>query len=58
MEQNLGAVFEGEYAYHGLGSDEAALNAVLRVLYSGYETYTLTLAGSETPDAGLLSTAE
>jgi hypothetical protein len=58
MEQNLGAVFEGEYAYHRLGSDEMALNAVTRVLYSDYETYTLTLAGPETPDAGLLSTAE
>jgi len=57
MEQNLGAVFEGEYAYHSLDSDEAALNAVTRVLYSDYETYTLTVADSVTTDAGLLSTA-
>ena len=57
MEKNLGAVFEGEYVYHSLGSDEAVLNAVTRVLYSDYQTYTLTIAGSETPDAGLLSTA-
>jgi hypothetical protein len=53
MEQNLDAVFDGEYAYHELGS----LKAVTRVLYSDYHTYTLTLAGPETPDAGLLNSA-
>jgi hypothetical protein len=58
LEQNLGATFEGEYAYHSLGSDEAALKAVTRVLYCDYETYTLTLAGPETPDAGLLAVAK
>jgi hypothetical protein len=57
MERNLGAVFDGEYAYHRLGSGETALNAITRVLYSDYQTYTLTLAGPVTPDAGLLSTA-
>jgi hypothetical protein len=58
LEQNLGATFEGGYAYHSLGSDEAALKAVTRVLYCDYETYTLTLAGPETPDPGLLAAAE
>ena len=57
MEQNLGAVFDGEYAYYRMGSDETAPYAVTRVFYSNYETYTLTLAGPETPDAGLLSRA-
>lgn len=57
MEQNLGAVFDGEYAYYRVGSDESAPYAVTRLLYSDYETYALTLAGPETPDAGLLSRA-
>ncbi|MFC2045220.1 hypothetical protein ACFLUH_00880 [Chloroflexota bacterium] len=58
LEQNIGAVFDGEYAYHKLGTGSSALNAVTRLLYSDYETYTLTIAGQETPDASLLDTAE
>ena len=58
MEKNLRAEIDGEYAYFILDPDGAAMQSVTRILYSDYETYALTLAGPETPDASLLATAE
>lgn len=58
LEQNMGAVIDGEYAYYILDPEGAAMNSVTRILYSDYKTYALTIAGPEKPDASLLATAE
>ena len=57
LEKNLGAVFDGEYAYYTLDSDGQPMESVTRLLFSDYETYALSLAGPERPDARLLETA-
>ena len=58
MEKNLGVVFEGEYVYYKYNSENTEMNAVTRVLFTGYETYTLTIMSTEQPDASLLSSAK
>jgi len=58
MKKNLAATFDGEYGYYLLGSDETKLNAITRVLYSNYETYTLTIASAGQPDKSLLTSAK
>jgi hypothetical protein len=58
MEENLGAVFDGEYGYYLINSGSNELNAITRVLYSDYATYALTIASTEQPDKRLLLSAK
>ena len=58
LEKSLGAVFEGEYAYYTLDTDGQPMESVTRLLYNDYQTYALSLAGPERPDASVLDTAE
>ena len=58
MKKNLEAEFDGEYGYYLLDSNGTKLNAVTRVLYSDYETYTLTVASIGQPDISFLSSAQ
>ncbi len=58
MKETVGAVFEGEYGYYKLDSGNGELNAITRVLYSDYATYTFTIATAGQPDKSLLSSAK
>lgn len=52
--KNLQAEFEGDYASYKLND----LNAMTRVLYCDYNTYTISMACPHQPDASFLSSAK
>ena len=57
MEEDLGAVFDGDYAQYIMHPGDKDYNATTRLLYCNYETYSVSIMCPGEVDPGILSTA-